>query len=77
MNSYRLIHSLAAFLHGVLWLGHAMGLLYNFFVRNRFETVAHGAWFAFDGWATRKHVRKALDVPEGVSITRYLKGLKR
>lgn len=48
---------LAAFIHGVLALGHAIGLIYNYKRRNRFDVAVHGFALIYDLKSTAKHIR--------------------
>lgn len=53
------VETLAAFVHGALAFGHALGLVYNARKGNKVEVVIHAGALAFDVYATVKHVDSA------------------
>ena len=57
----RHIAALGIFIHGVLTLGHAIGLVHNLKRRNWFDVAAHSFAMGYDLWATKKHMKQLED----------------
>lgn len=61
LSSSHSTHVLAAFVHGGLAAGHALGLLYNSrrpqALRNRVGLMVHAAALLYSGWAVVHHWR--------------------
>jgi len=53
----RELELLAAFVHGALAFGHALGLVYNVRRRQWVDAAAHAAALIYDTRATVKHAR--------------------
>lgn len=56
MDTKKEVEVLAAFVHGALAFGHALGFMYNVRKGNKVESVIHAGALAFDLYATAKHV---------------------
>lgn len=51
----REIEVMAAFVHGGLAFGHALGLFFNVRKGNKIDATIHGLALCYDAWATHKH----------------------
>ena len=51
----RELESMAAFVHGGLAFGHALGLYFNVRKGNKFDATVHGLALCYDAWATYRH----------------------
>lgn len=51
------IHGFAAFVHGALCFGHALGIVYNLKRRNRLDVIVHALALGYSLRSTRHHVR--------------------
>lgn len=51
------IHGFAAFVHGALCFGHALGIVYNLKRRNRLDVIVHALALGYSLHSTRHHVR--------------------
>lgn len=54
--NHRQQQMLAAYIHGVLSFGHAIGCIYNYSKGNKKDTVIHALSFAYDVRSTIKHI---------------------
>lgn len=52
------IHASAAFVHGMLVFGHALGIVYNVRRRNRWDAVAHMLGLAYSLRSARIHMKE-------------------
>lgn len=59
MNRGREIEICGAFVHGILFVLHLLGALFNWLHGKKLHATAHGAAAAFDGYSTWLHVRDA------------------
>ena len=59
MAESREVHSLAAFVHGILVAFHTLGAVYNARKHNGWQTWAHGVGIVFSVHSTIHHCREA------------------
>jgi hypothetical protein len=57
MDEHKEREILAAFVHGILAFGHALGVIHNHQKGNKKQTIIHASVFGYDLWSVWQHYK--------------------